>query len=149
MINSNPDAFKTVPVSLYGDYFTHYNDIVEIHNKIFKYDIEKIRVDRISIKKPGLLPILKKYGHEILADTYTNTLTNNQLADLLEEVTKDMINDIDSKWSYKHSIALDKITQYITLNIDREKYAPLIQPYCIDFMRSAVITNNEIFNTKV
>ena len=56
MINSNPYAFKPVPFSQYGDYFTHYNDIVEIHNKIFK-KYEKFRLGRISINKTGFLPI--------------------------------------------------------------------------------------------
>jgi hypothetical protein len=60
MINSNPDTFKTVPLSKYGDYFIHYNDIIEIHNKIYKCTMENVNADTISLNKTGFLPIKKK-----------------------------------------------------------------------------------------
>jgi hypothetical protein len=43
----------------YGHYFIHYNDIIEIHGKIFKCTEEKDNEHRISINKRGFLPILK------------------------------------------------------------------------------------------
>ena len=48
----------------------------------------------------------------------------------------------------KYRLTLIELMHYISKNPDREKYAPLIQPYCIDFMRSDS-TRNNVFNTDV
>ena len=104
-------------------------------------------VELVLIKQ-GFYLLKKKHGPELLANTFTNTLTNNQLADLIEEVINDMKSDEGNK--YKNwRLTLNTLMNYISKNPDREKYAPLIQPYCIDFMRSDSTHSNNIFNTKV
>lgn len=104
-------------------------------------------VELVLIKQ-GFYLFKKKHGPELLANTFTNTLTNNQLADLIEEVTNDMRSEKGNKYK-KYRLTLIELMHYISKNPDREKYAPLIQPYCIDFMRSDSTHSNNIFNTKV
>ena len=103
-------------------------------------------VELVLIKQ-GFYLFKKKHGPELLANTFTNTLTNNQLADLIEEVTNDMRSEKGNKYK-KYRLTLIELMHYISKNPDREKYAPLIQPYCIDFMRSDS-TRNSSFNTNV
>ena len=110
--------------------------------------MENVNADMISLNKTGFLPILKRHGHELIANTFTNTLTNNQLADLIEEVANDMKSDKSGKYK-KLRLTLKDLMHYISKNLDREKYAPLIEPYCIDFMRNSINFNNHIFNTNV
>ena len=55
----------------------------------------------------------------------------------------------DESTKYKNRrLTLELLIRYISRNPAREKYAPLIQPYCIDFMRSDS-TRNNVFNTDV